>query len=318
MIPNCPRCETRMAPGAKFCTGCGLPVASEAGTKCERCGGRLAAGANFCTECGSPVSAAGRAVEAGNAGAAAEPEEQKCSLCRHLQPRHVCGSPQSPYFQKKIEPDGRCDSFVLNTAQVCFKKATLDGLRGDRDPAAVAADFETAIGGGLPQDDEMVARFFLAEQLRQLVFNSGMEWQQCVRSPRFKNAVNQTLEAMKLDRDGGYGYFAEPLNRACLRTFDLLCVLGADDILELGDRPGAIAYLQQKVGCCAYLASCPLLNALLKLGGLYLDEGRLESAQIMFRNVVVAEPVDRIDKEGTEQAIRVEARERLRAIPSRR
>lgn len=318
MTPNCPRCETRVAPGAKFCTGCGMPVASEGATKCGRCGGRLAAGANFCTECGSAIAAAGRAVEVGNAVAAAEPEEQRCSTCKNLQPRHVCGSSQSPYFQKKIEPDGRCDSFVLNTAQVLFKKATLDGLRGDRNPAAVAADFEAAIGGGLPQDDEMVARFFLAEQLRQLVFNSGMEWQECVRSPRFENAVSQTLAALKIDHNGAYGYFDEPLNRACLRTFDLLCVLGADNILERGDRPGAIAYLQQKVGCCAYLDACPLLNVLLKLGDLYVDEGRLESAQIMFRNIVAAEPVDRVDEKGMEQAIRDEAGERLRAISSRR
>lgn len=317
MTSNCAHCETRVAHGAKFCTGCGMPVGSEGGAKCGRCGGQLAAGANFCIGCGSSVAAAGRTPEAGTA-VAAEPEEQRCSRCKNLQPRHVCGSSQSPYFQKKIEPDGRCDSFVLNTAQVLFKKATLDGLRGDRDPAAVAADFETAISGGLPQDDEMVARFFLAEQLRQLVFNSGMEWQECVRSPRFENAVSQTLAALKIDHNGDYGYFAEPLNRACLRTFDLLCVLGADNILERGDRPGAIAYLQQKVGCCAYLDSCPLLNVLLKLGDLYLDEGRVESAQIMFRNIVAAEPVDRVDEKGTEEAIRDEAGERLRAISSRR
>jgi tetratricopeptide (TPR) repeat protein len=314
MMPNCPRCETRVAPGAKFCTGCGMPVASEAGTKCGRCGGRLAAGVNFCTECGGAVLAAGVA----DAGAAAqEPEEQRCSRCKNLQPRRVCGEQRSPYFQAKIDPKGRCDFFVLNPAQVYWKNGMIDALRGDRDAAAAAA-FEAAIRAGLPQDDELAARFALGEQYKQLVFNSGMEWQQCVSSRQFEEAIRQIGEALKIDREGGYGYFAELLNRGRLRTFDLMCMLDADAILERGDRPGAIAYLQHKVGLCSYLASCPLLNVLLKLGGLYLDEGRLESAQIMFTNVVAAEPVDRVDEEGTEQAIRAEARERLRAIPSRR
>lgn len=292
-------------------------VPSEAGTKCGRCGGWLAAGANFCTECGSPVAASGPAIEAVKAVATAEPEEQRCSRCKNLQPRRVCGEPRSPQFQTKIDPKGHCDFFLLNPAQVYWKNGMIDALRGDRDAEAAAA-FEAAISGDLPQDDELAARFALGEQYKQLVFNSGMEWQQCVASRQFEEAIRHIGEALKIDREGGYGYFAEPLNRARLRTFDLMCMLGADAILERSDRPGAIAYLQQKVGLCSYLASCPLLHILLKLGGLYLDDCRLESAQIMFTNVVAAEPVDRVDEEGTEQAIRAEARERLRAMPSRR
>jgi tetratricopeptide (TPR) repeat protein len=276
----------------------------------------LAAGANFCTECGSAVAADGHAIEAVKA-VAAEPEEQRCSRCKNLQPRRVCGESRSPQFQTKIEPKGRCDFFVMNPAQVYWKNGMIDALRGDRDAEAAAA-FEAAISGGLPQDDELAARFALGEQYKQLVFNSGMEWQQCVSSRQFEEAIRQIGEALKIDREGGYGYFAEPLNRARLHTFDLMSMLGADAILERGDRPGAIVYLQQKVGLCSYLASCPLLNVLLKLGGLYLDEGRMESAQIMFTNVVAAEPVDRVDEQGAEQAIRAEAKERLRAIPSRR
>lgn len=281
----------------------------------------MTAGAKFCTGCGAAVSGASGVAEVDEAVAVAaeptEPEDKKCSKCMHLQPRRVCGSPQSPYYQKRIDPKGYCDSFVLNPAQIYWRNGMVDALRGDRETEAAAA-FEAAIRGGLPQDDEMAARFALGEQYKQLIFNSGMEWQQCVSSPQFQEAISEIGEALKIDREGGYGYFAEPLNRARLRTFDLMCMLGADGILERGDRPGAIAYLQQKVGLCFYLPSCPLLNVLLKLGGLYLDEGQLEGAQIMFTNVVAAEPVDRVDEEGTEQAIRAEARERLRAIPSRR
>lgn len=91
-------------------------------------------------------------------------------------------------------------------------------------------------------------------------------------------------------------------------------MLGADAILERGDGPGAIAYLQQRVGLCYYLASCPLLNVLLKLGGLYLDESQMKSAQIMFTNVVAADPVDRVDEQGAEQAIRAETNVRGRRV----
>lgn len=270
----------------------------------------MSAGTNFCIQCGAAVVKTDRSVEV-----PPEFEDPRCHLCKHVQPQRVCGSPQSPYFQKVIDPKDHCDSFVLNPAQVHWTNGMRDALRGDRD-ATAAASFEAAIIGGLPRDDEMAARFGLGEQFNQLVFKSGMEWRQCVASRQFEEAVRQIGEALRIDREEGYGYFSELLNRGRLRTFDLMCVLGADSILDRGDRPEAIAYLQQKVGLCAYLTSCPLLNVLLKLGGLHLDEGRLESAKTSFSNIVVAEPVDRVDEEGIERAIRAEARERLCAMSS--
>lgn len=187
-------------------------------------------------------------------------------------------------------------------------------LAGDRDPAAVAAMYEAAISGGLPQDDEMVARFFLAEQYRQIVArmaSSGLSEQQCVASSRFADAVSQTVEALRLDREGRYGYFAEPLNRACLKDFDLLCCLGADAIFERGDRSGAIAYLEKKMDACAYLTSCPLLNAMRKLAALHVLDGTKWRAIMYFRRIVDAEPVDRLDEQGAEKAIRDDARDGL-------
>jgi hypothetical protein len=314
-MANCPRCGVNVARQAKFCTGCGTAVTLDAQATCAQCGFRLPAGANFCTGCGAKV-ASGDAIAAVAATATApapEPEERRCSVCKNIQPRNVCGSAQSPNFQKKVDPKDSCDYFVLNPAQVQWHQGMIDALSGDR-PDVAAAAFEAAISGGLPRDDEMAARFGLCEEYRQIVFNSGMEWEQCLASRQFQEAIRQTEEALKIDREDGYGYFAEPLNRARLRTFDMMATLAADGYLERGDRASALSYLQHKVGLCAYLPSCPLLNVMLKLGGLYADERRTESARICYQNIVNADPVDRIDEKGTEQGIRAEARDRLRRI----
>jgi hypothetical protein len=53
MLAQCPHCKSRLAPGKKFCAGCGKPVG--AGVKkafCTGCGAGLDAGAKFCGDCG--------------------------------------------------------------------------------------------------------------------------------------------------------------------------------------------------------------------------------------------------------------------------
>jgi hypothetical protein len=54
MVSACPSCKARLAPGAKFCAGCGKPVGAAAAAKtfCTGCGGPLAPGAKFCSGCG--------------------------------------------------------------------------------------------------------------------------------------------------------------------------------------------------------------------------------------------------------------------------
>jgi hypothetical protein len=51
---TCPGCSTKLAPGAKFCAGCGKPVAAATAKQfCTGCGTQLAAGAKFCSGCGT-------------------------------------------------------------------------------------------------------------------------------------------------------------------------------------------------------------------------------------------------------------------------
>ncbi len=55
---QCSRCQTALPAGARFCAGCGTPVASAQapGRKkfCSGCGKPLEPGARFCPDCGTP------------------------------------------------------------------------------------------------------------------------------------------------------------------------------------------------------------------------------------------------------------------------
>lgn len=56
MLGACPHCKSRLAAGAKFCAGCGKPVAAAAAKKfCTGCGGQLPGDARFCSGCGTPA-----------------------------------------------------------------------------------------------------------------------------------------------------------------------------------------------------------------------------------------------------------------------
>ncbi|MFC4911271.1 SPFH domain-containing protein [Actinomadura gamaensis] len=52
----CTSCNTGNQAGAKFCMGCGRPVAAQP-PQCAGCGTQLSAGARFCANCGQPAPA---------------------------------------------------------------------------------------------------------------------------------------------------------------------------------------------------------------------------------------------------------------------
>ena len=53
----CPKCQTPVAAGAKFCPSCGTSVAPE-GVTCPKCQTVAAAGSKFCGNCGQALSPA--------------------------------------------------------------------------------------------------------------------------------------------------------------------------------------------------------------------------------------------------------------------
>ncbi len=52
----CPKCQTLVPNGTKFCSNCGTPVA--AGPTCPKCHAQAQVGAKFCGACGAPLAAA--------------------------------------------------------------------------------------------------------------------------------------------------------------------------------------------------------------------------------------------------------------------
>jgi hypothetical protein len=53
---TCPKCQASLAANARFCAGCGTPVAAASGPKfCSGCGAELQPGGRFCQQCGTGV-----------------------------------------------------------------------------------------------------------------------------------------------------------------------------------------------------------------------------------------------------------------------
>jgi predicted amidophosphoribosyltransferase len=56
MLAACPSCHSKLQAGAKFCAGCGKPVAGPAAKAfCTGCGSQLPPGGKFCSGCGQPA-----------------------------------------------------------------------------------------------------------------------------------------------------------------------------------------------------------------------------------------------------------------------
>jgi len=59
-VAQCPKCQSALSPGARFCAGCGSAVAAQIAAPgprfCSSCGGQLGPGVRFCSGCGATVA----------------------------------------------------------------------------------------------------------------------------------------------------------------------------------------------------------------------------------------------------------------------
>jgi membrane protease subunit (stomatin/prohibitin family) len=69
----CPKCQTAVAQGQKFCGNCGAPM----GVTCPKCQAVVAAGAKFCGSCGASLAAA----SCPKCNTPAEPGSKFCASC---------------------------------------------------------------------------------------------------------------------------------------------------------------------------------------------------------------------------------------------
>ncbi len=54
--PPCPKCGSPTAAGAKFCPNCGQSMAPPPAKTCPKCNASVAAGAKFCPNCGATIT----------------------------------------------------------------------------------------------------------------------------------------------------------------------------------------------------------------------------------------------------------------------
>ena len=244
----------------------------------------------------------------------AEIEETKCSNCKHRLPRRFCGMPESPHYNQKTELTDSCDYFLKNPAQDNY----MDGLKlafADSHIDAIM-ELEKAISLGLPHDDEMEARFILGTSYVGLV-NLEPPTDEFVASREFSESITQMERAVVIDREGEYGYFLEPFNRARLVQLDKGYLLVGRSIQEKEGDNAAIAYLEQKLQVFDYLKSNPMLSTLLGLGVIYAELGDKEHARECFKTIVEADPVDPEDERETEAETKKMAEDNLKLLESR-
>ena len=75
----CPKCNSQVAQGAKFCSSCGNPMPAPA--SCSKCNAEVAPGVKFCSSCGNPMTAAPASCPSCKAELA--PGAKFCGSCGH-------------------------------------------------------------------------------------------------------------------------------------------------------------------------------------------------------------------------------------------
>jgi hypothetical protein len=205
-------------------------------------------------------------------------EELKCARCKHKIERSVCGYPQSPYYNKKVEPSGYCEKFLVSPAQDHFTRAAVEALA---ESGKDIEELEKALqSGGLPKDDESRVRFFLGEAIL-----AKIRGERQADSPEFKRALTEMEEAVKIGGQGGYEYFSDPLNAFRLQHLASAYMTVSNSIEEREGIDSAITYLEKKRRLFDYLENPPSL-LLLSLGERYRDKKDVPHAREVFTKIL--------------------------------
>jgi hypothetical protein len=260
----------------------------------------------------SPVEELPTGLPVDEPAAASAPSNHSCVDCRYRRPRMVCGHPGSQFHRQTIEPTHVCPKFEASAAYGYFLAAKLGILRDE--PREKMIDLlEAAVEGGLPQDDEVLARRFLASQYRLLAVENE---ESCLDGTLWSRAVKNLERAVKVDSEQGYGVFHDPLAIGILPPFDAHYSLVADSIAERSGGEAAIAYLEEKLSLFRGLPGDPLVVALGHLGLLYYNEqGDKQRAKRCFQSVLESEPIS--GREAEHQEERKRARGYLAVLAGR-
>jgi tetratricopeptide (TPR) repeat protein len=214
----------------------------------------------------------------------------------------ICGCPESEYYKQKIEHTTSCEHFLHNPAQDLFTEAIVasamleESAQHEHDAKELIRKLEEALKLGLPQDDEVIARFMLGETYSVLLRHKPQE--ALPMTQELRRAVQEMETAVIIDSQEGYGKFLDRLNSARLQRL-------AGDYMIISQRTQqdqgtdyAIRYVKQKLELFDYLPNPPSL-LLLNLGELYESKGETANARAIFMKVLESakNPVDGFDSE---------------------
>jgi hypothetical protein len=242
----------------------------------------------------------------------------KCGHCKHRLPKKICGCPESPRYNQQIGMGESCEFFLHNPAQPLYSKALAMLVvaerdeKGERDEKQVSKMIEAldnAIKLGLPEDDEVFARFTLGQLKFERVCKQLPE---STDSPEFLHGLQQMEKAVLTDSQGKYGMFSEPHYRWQLSSLAAAYGMVKNSIWQQKGINQAIAYLEEKLHLFDYLSAPPLL-LLLALGELYMDKRDTELARQTFGKILEV-PVTPADE--CEADVRESAKHQLKALDS--
>jgi hypothetical protein len=216
-----------------------------------------------------------------------EATTHQCSGCRHRLPREICGNPASQNHGQHIEQTQSCPHFTLNPAAHFQNEALVGSATEDQCSKATAVMWEHAIQLGLPEDDEVDARFFLADCYGSLSQEYGG-----IEGDMYSAGLEHLEYAAALDLRGRYGIFCQPLNRVRLLQFDGAYTYKANEIEQKLGPNAAIEYLEKKLAVFSPASAESMVCMMLKLSALYYD-GRRDSdkAKAYLKRILCSQPL---------------------------
>lgn len=226
--------------------------------------------------------------------------ERNCSHCKYRLPRWLCGHRASAHYRKRVDPRDVCPYFDVNPAYAYYEQVIVRGARralkgddGDECLETEASLLETAIRMGLPEDDQVSARLFLAEKYRRLAVLRARDAtfiQSLARSPLLAKALKQLEDAVVIDSARDYAQFQSGPSLAMLHLFDNAYNIVSRYIARTCGAEAAIAYLEEKLTLFQHLRGDPMWDMIFQLGCLYAEGHRdNEKAWAYFKRVVHAE-----------------------------
>jgi len=182
----------------------------------------------------------------------------KCCECVYKKTFSICGNDNSPFFNKEVGATQSCEFFKENPAQIHFSNGMKNSLSNNLEEAV--KEFELALEGELPEDDEVLVR---------AQFGSI-----CPELEKWDDGYMQIEKAIMLDSQKKLNIFKnnEGDRLSTFNQFSILCILKSREIKEELGLDSAISFIQEKLNIVEYLPGKYMPGLHYELASLYLDK----------------------------------------------